>query len=107
MDRRKDTAAYASLPLSTMSKSKAHIPLKGTQTEPQDNQAALASRPIPQSPSAQAHQNRAADGPDLGPRSAAVNRVQDSFLKLSRSRSSPRASRGKVIPFAKTAMFLR
>jgi len=61
MDRRKDTAAYASLPLSTMSKSKAHIPLKGTQTEPQDNQAALASRPIPQSPSAQAHQNRAAD----------------------------------------------
>src|SRR6478735_1982317 len=56
---------------------------------------------------AQAHQNRAADGPDLGPRPAAVNRVQDSFLKLSRSRSSPRPSRGKVIPFAKTAMFLR
>jgi len=82
-------------------------PLKGTQPEPQDNQAALASRPIPQSPSAQAHQNRAADGPDLGPRPAAVNRVQDSFLKLSRSRSSHRASRGKVIPFAKTAMFLR
>ena len=26
---RKDTAAYASLPLSTMSKSKSHIPLKG------------------------------------------------------------------------------
>ena len=56
---------------------------------------------------AQAPKNRAADGPDLGPRPAAVNRVQDSFLKLSRSRSSPRASRGKVIPFAKTAMFLR
>jgi hypothetical protein len=76
-DRRKDTAAYASLPLSTMSKSK--NPRQNDEDRNRKHPGTLEKAARPEAPRRQPHKNRAADEPYLVEARSGVNSNRKEF----------------------------